>query len=428
VTRALVSVCRTAWLASAVCSVLVSTVAASGSSHGTAAADLVGNLHSPNVTARVAAAERLGEMGEEAVSAVPALVALLGDQTVVDDTGWRMGEEAARTLGKIGGPGVDALLKALSYKEAPFQRSAAVQGLAYSDEQRATAALHAALRDPVDTIRGHAALSLALRGDTAAVSDLLSLLKSDNSSQVRMDAAMALGLIKARPAVNGLIAGLEDQDASVREFSAVALAVIHDPHAVPSLIPLLQDEATNVRLAVAQSLGSFTDDPRVLEPLVSALRDQKTSRMAATSLARSRNPRLVPRMIELLKDPSPSVRERAAWVLGFKHKRAVVKALRAALQDRDVGVRQAAANALDEVQSARAVEPGGSLLGFVAALAAALLLWAHGVARLTRRGKRASEAQKRHPVVMAIPALADLIVGAGVLVVGVAFLWPGIPG
>ena len=312
-------------------------------------AHLVGRLHSPSAGARAAAARRLGEMGAKAVSAVPSLVALLADETEVDEYGSVLSDEAAQALGRIGGPGVSALLNALSDRD-PDVRSTGVYGLGYALDKRATAPLRAALHDPLDDIRGLAALALGRRNDTTAVRDLLLLLKSDASSEVRMDAAMALGEMKAGPAVEGLIAALRDRDAFVRTYAALALASIHDPRAVPPLIPLLRDKDALVRLAATRSLGSFTADPRVLEPLVPALRDQKTRGMAAAWLAKSQNPRLVPRMIELLKDDDASVREQAAGVLGAKHDRVAIGPLTAALRDKDVRVRLAAATALDKVR------------------------------------------------------------------------------
>jgi HEAT repeat protein len=312
-------------------------------------ADLVGKLHSPSAGARAAAARRLGEMGAKAASAVPALVGLLADKTEVDAEGSLLGEVVGQALGRIGGPGVTALLNALSDKDA-YVRYVAIQGLAYTRDKRATAPLRTALHDRDQKIRAHAALALGCRNDTTAIGDLLRLLKSDASSMVRTDAAMALGVMKAGPAVEGLIGALKDRDPSVRECAALALASIHDPRAVPPLIPLLQDKDAQVRLAGTRSLGDFTADPRVLEPLISALRDQKTRGMAAEWLAKSQNPLLVPRMIELLKDRDASVREQAAWVLGAKGDRAAIGPLTAALRDKDVRVRAAAAAALDKIR------------------------------------------------------------------------------
>ena len=322
--------------------------------------DLIGELRSPDPATRASAAQRLGEMGAAAVSAVPSLIVLLSDQTEADE-GFSVGEWAGLALGKIGGPAVDALLNALSDRD-PHLRNAAIQGLGLTDDVRASAPLRAALHDPSDRIRGHAALSLGHRNDTAAMGDLLSLLESDPSSRVRMDAAMALGLMKARPAVDGLIAALRDSDAAVRKYAVHALDSIHDSRAVPPLIALLRDEAIPVRVTAADVLGSFTSDPRVLEPLLSALRDETIAGVAAFYLIRSEDARLVPRMVKLLNDESAAVRKRAAWVLGRRRDLAAVEPLLAALEDSEMRVRATAAASLGQVKDPRAVAPLITLL------------------------------------------------------------------
>jgi len=299
--RSRVLVCAVALLGAVALLVFLNARAHRGRSAGTAVEKLIGDLSSPDVATRASAARRLGEMGPRAASAVPALAALLGDQSEVGD-GDLLGEKAGRALGKVGGPAADALLEAVSSKD-PYVRNAAIQGLAFTTDSRATGPLHKALHDAVERVRWSAALSLGYRNDRTAASELVALLRSDRSATVRGAAATTLGVTKTKGSVDGLVAALRDRDASVRESAALGLGSIGDPRGVPPLIALLRDKMPGVRLAATGSLGAFTADPRVLEPLIGALRDEeigdigggeawgrsKIGSVAAGALAKSRD-------------------------------------------------------------------------------------------------------------------------------------------
>ncbi|MDP8234055.1 MAG: HEAT repeat domain-containing protein, partial [Candidatus Saelkia tenebricola] len=98
---------------------------------------------------------------------------------------------------------------------------------------------------------------------------------SDSDSDVREEAASALGDIGDIMAVEPLIAALSDRDSDVREEAASALGDIGDIRAVEPLIKsLLEDKNTEVRLSAAGSLGEIGGS-RAIESLILVLGDDK---------------------------------------------------------------------------------------------------------------------------------------------------------
>ena len=96
-------------------------------------------LGSSDPKERASAACSLGELGERADAAIPALVRLLGDETAVSDfacgeqgsnegnggTDLTVGKVAAVSLARINGPAVDALVTAIGDANWVTRRNAA---------------------------------------------------------------------------------------------------------------------------------------------------------------------------------------------------------------------------------------------------------------------------------------------------------------
>jgi HEAT repeat protein len=153
------------------------------------------------------AARALSEYRGDALIAQPQLILIMEDKSLDDETRWN----AARTLGKIGPVGVDAVPN-----------------------------LVAALQDEIDTVREHAAEALGDIGPTAAaaVADLVAVL-DDPAVRVRRDAVRSLGQIgpAARVAIPEMKALLEDPEAIVREAAETAIKTI-----APDELPAKQGE------------------------------------------------------------------------------------------------------------------------------------------------------------------------------------------
>jgi len=217
-------------------------------------------LYSPAPQERANAAIRLGQMGEEAVPAIPFLVGMLADisQLVARGDGPETspGLEAARALVRIGRPVVEPLVSVLRDEDSYIQRYAAWV-LGQIGDPRAVEPLIAALGNEDPFVSEKAAWALGEIKDRRAVEALITALNHEEW-WVRTRAAEAVGKIGDRRAVEPLIAATKDEEAFVRSNAAVALGEIRDPRVVEPLIAALKDEDLNVRRNAAEALGKLT--------------------------------------------------------------------------------------------------------------------------------------------------------------------------
>lgn len=342
----------------------------------------IARMRSADPKERAAAIDRLGELGERAVPAIPELIAALADQgrvrTDVVELD-RVGDHAADALRKIGAKAVDPLIGALKHPETVVRRRAAntlgwikdpraVEPLigAFKDPQRevrlaALLALErfknprsvepmiAALADPDRSVRSIAARALGASGDRRAVKPLIALLEGGDERSAS-SAAGALGVLKDPTALEPLIAALDSPHASVRSEAAHALASLKDPRAIGPLVSALKKRNEG---ACAYALGSIGQaDPLVIDALLGALKSDRshTRQAAATALGQLKEPRAVEPLIATLRDPEWMVRYAAAYSLGQIGDLRAGDALRVALDDPQRSVRDRAAEALRTLQ------------------------------------------------------------------------------
>jgi hypothetical protein len=158
-------------------------------------------------------------------------------------------------------------------------------------------------------------------------------------------------------------------DASMRLIAVEALGKIGDPRAVEALILALRDENNRVRRATAEALGELGDS-RAVAPLITALqdRDANVRYIATSALGELGDDRAVASLVQMLSEAeidrslvSYNLINAVAVSLGQLGD-AGFEALIAALQDEDVWVCQSAVMALGELENPRAVEPLEQLL------------------------------------------------------------------
>ena len=336
---------------------------------------------------REAAAEALGRIdpnwarSEAAKRVGPALVAALRNE----DCGMR--RAAAEILGKIADTrAVEPLVVALRDTEYRV-RQVAAETLGRIGDSRALEPLMAGLGDHESDVRKAATEALERidpnwarsRAASRAVPIVLEALNHKNSA-VRQTAAAALGKIGDARAVEPLVAALEDSVSDVRREAATELDRI-DPdwrrseaakRAVPTLLEALKDRAK--QWAAAEVLGSV-GDARAVEPLMGVLTDQHAytdaRQAAAEALAKIADRRAVGSLVAVLPDKNKHVRQAAAqaldqidpsWAKSEAAKQAV-PTLVAALAYNDSNVQLAAAEALGKIADGRAVEPLAAALG-----------------------------------------------------------------
>lgn len=160
--------------------------------------------------------------------------------------------------------------------------------------------------------------------------------------------------------VTGLVERLGSRSVELREVAALGLGFIEPRTAVEPLIRTLRDDAAGVRANSAWALGRI-EDGRALRPLVDLLRDDepRVRDAAAVAVGRLDSLSAVDALVRVVReDASPSVRRSAAWALGQLEARSAVDVLIAVLrQDADARVREMAAWALGSMET-RSAAPG----------------------------------------------------------------------
>ncbi|MFB0563700.1 MAG: HEAT repeat domain-containing protein [Candidatus Lokiarchaeia archaeon] len=121
-------------------------------------------------------------------------------------------------------------------------------------------------------IRMYAAMFLGRMGDRRAVEPLIRVLK-DKGSDIRQWAAYALGELGDLRALDPLLQALRDTEWEVRKKATIALGKLGDVSAVEPLIQVLNDENWEVRWRAAEALGKLGDG-RAAEHLVLLLREK----------------------------------------------------------------------------------------------------------------------------------------------------------
>jgi HEAT repeat protein len=189
---------------------------------------------------------------------------------------------------------VERVLPLLKH-ERVLMRRLALKALAALKDPRAVPAVEAAFADPESSVHHAAARTLvALSGENAARVCLDAVRRYDDF-QLFEAMAIELGAVPASR-IPEVIAALADREERVRRLAAYTLArraeATPPPGVREALIRALNDPAPFVRFRGAEGLGAFRDDPRVIDPLLKALRDSHVAvqARAATSLALAAGP------------------------------------------------------------------------------------------------------------------------------------------
>jgi HEAT repeat protein len=196
-------------------------------------------------------AVRLRGVGELALSRAADVVPLL--IRALDDTSWRVRQEAVKGLVRHGGPeSVGAVLRALHDQHQNLGvLNGAIQILAQAGVDTLEE-LTAFLTDPDPGLRTCAALTLGTQNNPRAVPALIRAV-DDSDANVRFHAIEALGRLRASEAVDVLAAVAESRDFALAFPALEALAAIGDGRAGYRLLPLLEDEL--LQSAVLEVLG-----------------------------------------------------------------------------------------------------------------------------------------------------------------------------
>ncbi|MEE9199905.1 MAG: HEAT repeat domain-containing protein, partial [Candidatus Brocadiales bacterium] len=214
---------------------------------------------------RTSAAKALSQLNNpDTVSALTA--------SLLNDNEGDVRVAAAQSLGELGDENaVEPLLSALKDEDASVRESAA-RSLANFKGDNVAKSLIAVLEvDGPSSVTIAATDALGQIGSTEAVVPLSRLL-SDKEAKIREVAAIALGKIKDPTAANPLINSLRDPEERVRWYAADSLGSIGSSEGVAPLIELLSEDSPRIRESAATALGQIGDE-RAIEPLVLAMED-----------------------------------------------------------------------------------------------------------------------------------------------------------
>lgn len=292
-------------------------------------------------------------LGAEAQDAVPALCRIL------DNESERIREITVSALNMIADPIDLTVLDELKYMQ---QGQSTVSATSERNNPAHAAVPHLIrrLNDESSQVRIKAAYALGSIGDPIAVPALIDMLQ-DKAEDVRGDAAWALGLIgrPAQAAVPDLINMLNDENDSIRRKIVSGLGGIGTPTVIPTLIEALDDDAESVRKSAVLQLGRIRQPVKKIVPaLIKTLADKEgdVRFWCAIALSHIGEP-AVPALIRGLSDEVPAVREgaaAAALTMMPSQAQPAVPALKQALIDKNKQVRINAARALKEIAPSEA--------------------------------------------------------------------------
>jgi len=184
----------------------------------------------------------LGEMGDE--RCVEPLVRAL------QDGDWQVREVAIEALGMVGSPAVEPVMKLLRSWD---YRKYAIRALGKIKDERVLDPLINQLRS--DEFGEDATDALVDLGPPA-VEKLVAAL-NDKDENIKKQAVIALGRIKEPSAIDPLIQKLGDKDWYTRLNAAAALEKIGDERGKEAIKPLLKDPDLVVKMRVERILAAW---------------------------------------------------------------------------------------------------------------------------------------------------------------------------
>lgn len=311
--------------------------------------------------------EQIGEMMKPAVSSGAAedendeaatrvarsLRELIED---LQDSSPRVRGEAAKELGKRGGPGVEGALEPLLEDADDGVRNNVVRALRDLGSEEAVRILREALKSggwEKRTAAAEALRELGWRADHSEEGALYRILNGD------WEGAVELG----RHAIPPLVTLMRScSDEVLRERAVRTLGRMREPSTLKVMVEALHDIHPLVRKAAAWSLGE-TRRRKAVEPLIEALRDpdEEVRREAAEALVRIGTPAMQP-LVSALREGDAEVRKKVAEVIGMFYSSPETEPLvhafiLSALKDGDAWSRTRMATLLGEIGDGWAVKP-----------------------------------------------------------------------
>jgi HEAT repeat protein len=126
------------------------------------------------------------------------------------------------------------------------------------------------LNNSESQLRAEAATALGLVGDLDVIEPLITML-NDEDHLVRLSIQTSLAGM-GKPALATLYKALKSKSIEVRSGAAHAIGIIGEEESIEALAVLVEDESPEVRASVVGALGTIAK-PRVLEPIMRVIQD-----------------------------------------------------------------------------------------------------------------------------------------------------------
>lgn len=171
----------------------------------------------------------------------------------------------------------------------------------------------------------------------------------DSNLAVRLDAAKALGILRARPAIPKMLDGMKTGDANLRIAVLRSLYKIRDTSVDESILPYLNDSDKDVRDETIQTLGLFRSKKALpeLKHIYDQNPDTKLRLKAFQSLALIGDESTLDLFQRNLRDPDKAYRQAAAEGIGRVGDASLVEEVsRVFLGEKDLGAQLAQSFAL----------------------------------------------------------------------------------
>jgi HEAT repeat protein len=214
---------------------------------------------------------------------------------------------------------VEPISNLLASGKAPANdRSQYINALGATRDPRALPALVAVLtnRNSPNAEKQEALQAIANLRDASAALDVLLPLAQDKDNQTRMFALLALGSTHNPKAIDCLIANLKSGNSYVRSMAIFGLACIDDPRAITAAaraVGSFDDMLTNYGTGEEVLRWALLHNPKLsVEDLIAILNQQEASsywRDAMEALGKTKDPRGLKAMINLLNECSMSIEE-----------------------------------------------------------------------------------------------------------------------
>ena len=231
---------------------------------------------------------------------------------------------------------------------SPAARLKAVEKLSPLPPIDGIGPLGAAMADDDWRVRRAAVKALAARRDDALVDGVIAALRDGHRDFSLLSSVLQLLTLTGVDSTKALVRLMEDPDTDLRVQAALALGTQRQPAAVDALLRALDDPDPNVRFHAIESIGRLAS-PLAVDKLaaIAETRDFYLAFPALEALVRINDPVIAPRIAPLLGDPMLGAA--AAEALGHVGDEDAVEPLTAALPQPGTSV-TAVVEALTRIQ------------------------------------------------------------------------------